>query len=126
MLGPRLQLLYTINFPVHAFHCGGKHLLAPQGMLCSAGKALASRGSLAAGFTALRASQGALLVAHGTQALAQRLEVIKPDVVNVGMVTAQDDVTLVVIENALLGLARYRHGSLEDCTVKIYSLSRDF
>src|SRR5262249_1437597 len=124
--GPRLQLLPTINFPVHTFQRRGEHLLALQGMLCGAGKAPASQGSLAARFPALGASQGPLLVAHGTQALAQRREVIKPGVVNVGMVTAQDDLTFVVAENAVLELARYRHGLLEDCPWRYaHSLSRD-
>src|SRR5262245_1267652 len=81
-------------------------------MFCDAGKALASGRSLAARFAALRASQGALLAAHVTQALAQRLEVIKPGVVNFRMVTAQDDLVLVVVEDAALEFAWDRHGSL--------------
>src|SRR5262245_780425 len=88
-------------------------------MFCDAGKALASRPSLATRFAALRASQGALLVAHVTQALAQHLEVIRPGVINFGMVTAQDDLVLVVAEDAALEFARYRHGFLEDRTVEI-------
>src|SRR5262245_7480322 len=81
-------------------------------MFCDAGKAPASRRSLATRFAALRASQGALLVAHVTQALAQRLEVIKPGVINFGMVTTQDDLVLIVAEDAALEFARYRHGGL--------------
>src|SRR5262249_40347925 len=90
MRRPRPQLLHTINFPVHALQCAGEYLLALQGMFCDARKALAPRPSLATRFAALRARQGALLVAHLTQALAQHLEVIKSGVINFRMVTTQD------------------------------------
>src|SRR5262249_20036152 len=88
-------------------------------MFCGARKAFASRPSLATHFAALRARQGALLVAHLTQALAQRLEVIKPGVINFRKVTTQDDLVLVVAEDAALKFARYRHGFLEDRAVEI-------
>src|SRR5262245_28583301 len=86
-------------------------------MLCRPGEALAFRPSFAARLPAFRVSQRTLPAAHLTQALPQRLEVIKPNLVNLGMVTTQDDLVLVVTENAALELARYRHGLLEDYTV---------
>src|SRR5215468_3220241 len=88
-------------------------------MFCDARKAFASRPSLATRFAALRARQGALLVAHLTQALAQRLEVIKPGVINFRMVTTRDGFVLVVAEDAALEFARYRHGFPEDRTAEI-------
>src|SRR5215813_5773554 len=91
-------------------------------MFCNAGKALASQRSLTTRFAALRASQGALLVSHVTQALAQRLEVIKPGVINFGMMTTQDDLVLVVAEDTALEFARDRHGFLEDRTAEISAI----
>src|SRR5262249_13563581 len=43
------------------------------------------------------------------QTLAQRLEIIKPSVVDFGMVTAQDDLMFVVAENAAFEFAGYGH-----------------
>src|SRR5262245_34069522 len=106
---PRLQLLYAMDLPVHPFHGGGKYLLALQGMLGCAGKTLSSRRPLAAGFTPFGARQCALFVAHVAQALAQCLELIKPGLINFGMMTAQDDPVLVVAEDAALELAGYGH-----------------
>src|SRR5262249_30183718 len=91
-------------------------------MFCDAGKALASRRSLATRFAALRASQGPLLVSHVTQALAQRLEVIKPGVINFGMMTTQDDLVLVVAEDTALEFAWYRHGFPVDRTAELWAI----
>jgi hypothetical protein len=91
---------------LHAFARGGKHLFALQGMLGCARKPSASRRSLSARRTAILTCQGTFLIAHIAQTLAQRLEVIEPGVI-VGMVTAPDDLMLVVAENAALG---YGHG----------------
>ncbi len=79
-------------------------------MLGSARKASASRRSLSAQRTAILACQGTLLIAHIAQMLAQRLEVIEPGVIDFGMVTARDDLMLVVAENAALEFAGYGHG----------------
>src|SRR6516162_9856883 len=59
---------------------------------------------------ALFARQGALLIAHLAQTLAQRAQVIKRSVIDFGMVTAQDDLMLVIAENAALEFAGYGHG----------------
>src|SRR5262245_26373039 len=91
-------------------------------MFCDAGKALASRRSLATCFAALRAGQGALLVSHVAQALAQRLEVIKPGVINFGMMTTQDDLVLVVAEDTALEFARYRHEFPVDQTAEFWAI----
>ena len=56
------------------------------------------------------ACQGTLLIAHIAQTLAQRLEVIEPGGIDFGMVTAQDDLMLVVAENAALEFTGYGHG----------------
>src|SRR5262249_50961355 len=50
------------------------------------------------------------LIAHLAQTLAQRPEVIKRSVIDFGMVTAQDDLMLVIAENAALEFAGYGHG----------------
>jgi hypothetical protein len=55
-------------------------------------------------------ARGALLIAHLAQTLSQRLEVIKRGVIDFRMVTAQDDLMLVVAENAALEFAGYGHG----------------
>src|SRR5262249_29979123 len=95
---PRLELLQAIDLPVHPFQGGGECLLAPQGMLGCARKALSSRRPLAARFTPLCVRQCALLVAHVAQALAQCLEVIEPGLIDFGMMTAQDGPVLVIAE----------------------------
>src|SRR5262249_40594903 len=78
---------------------------------CSAvpGK-LSPLGPFTARFTSLPARQGTLLIAHLAQTLAQRPEVIKRSVIDLGMVTAQDDLMLVIAENAALEFAGYGHG----------------
>ena len=114
MRGPRLELLHAADLLAHAFERRGEHLLALQGVLGRAGKACASRRSLSAHRTAICARQGTLLVAHIAQTLAQRLEVIKPSVIDFGMVTAQDELMLVIAENAALEFAGYGHGGLPD------------
>src|SRR5262249_42544122 len=91
MRGSRLELVHAIDLPVHAFQRGREHLLAPQRVLGCARKACASLRPFSAHRTALFARQGALLVAHLAQTLAQRPEVIKRSVIDFGMVTAQDD-----------------------------------
>src|SRR4029077_4981198 len=55
--GPRLQLLHAMDLSVHPFQGGGEYLLALQGMLGCARKALPSRQSLAACFTPFCANQ---------------------------------------------------------------------
>src|SRR5215471_1000306 len=107
--GPRLQLLQAVDLSVHPFQGGGEYLLALQGMLGCARKALSSRRPLAARFTPLCARHCALFVAHLAQALAQSLEVIKPSLINLGMMTAQDDGVLFIAEDAALELAGYGH-----------------
>jgi len=67
---PRLQLLHAMNLLVHPFQGGGEYLLALQGMLGCARKALSSRRPLAARFTPLCARQCVFFVAHVAQALA--------------------------------------------------------
>src|ERR1700730_9005133 len=109
MLGPRIELLHAADLLAHAFERRGEHLFALQGMLRCA-KASASRLSLSSHRTATLACQGALLIAHIAQTLAQRLEVIEPGVIDFGMVTAQDDLMLVVAQNAPLEFAGYGHG----------------
>ena len=79
-------------------------------MLSCAGKASASRRSFPARGPAVLARQRAFLIAHIAQTPAQRLKVIKPDIVDFGMVTAQDDFMLIVTENVTLEFARYGHG----------------
>src|SRR5262249_37286939 len=106
---PGLQLLHAMDLPVHPFQRGRKYLLALEGMFGSAGKASASRHSFSARGTANVARQRSFLVAHIAQTLAQRLEVIEASVIDFGMMTAQDDLMLVVAENAPLELARDGH-----------------
>jgi len=107
MRGSRLELVHAIDLSVHAFQRGGEHLLALQGMLGCARKACASLRPFSAHRTAILARQGALLIAHLAQTLTQRLEVIKRGVIDFRMVTAQDDLMLVVAENAALEFAGY-------------------
>src|SRR5262249_4829216 len=65
-----------------------------------------------------RARQGALLIAHLAQTLAQRLEIIKRGVIDFRMVTPQDDLMLVIAENAALEFTGYGHGGpLVSCAV---------
>src|SRR5262245_66505747 len=51
---PGLQFLHAMDLPVHPFQRGAEYLLALQGMLGCAWKALSSRGPLATRFTPLR------------------------------------------------------------------------
>jgi len=106
---PRLQLLHAMDLPVHPFQGGGEYLLALQGMLGCARKALSSRLPLAARFAPLRVRQCVFLVAHIAQALPQSPEVIEPGLINFGMMTAQNDLVLVMAEDAALELAGYGH-----------------
>src|SRR5215813_9105699 len=110
MRGSRLELVDAIDLPVHAFQRGGEHLLAPQGVLGCARKACASLRPFSAHRTAIFARQGALLIAHLAQTLAQGPEVIKRSVIDFGMVTAQGDLMLVIAENAALEFTGYGHG----------------
>ena len=82
-------------------------MFALQGMLSCAEKASASRRSFSARGPTILARQRAFLIAHIAQTLAQRLKVIKPGIVDFGMVTAQDDFMLIVAENAALEFAGY-------------------
>src|SRR5262245_24563331 len=109
--GPRFQLVHAIDLPVNAFQRSGEHLLAPQGMFGRARKAPASRRLFPACLAALLARQSPFLVAHIAQPLAQRLEVIKTGIIDCGVVTAQDDLMLIVAENAAFEFAGYGHGS---------------
>src|SRR5215831_5456845 len=65
-----------------------------------------SRRPFPACLAALLARQSPLLVAHIAQPLAQRLEIIEPDIIDSGMMTAQDDLMLIVAENAAFEFAR--------------------
>src|SRR5262249_45731284 len=80
-------------------------------MLGCARKASASRCHLSARGTAVLARERTFLIPHIAQTLAQRLELIEPDIIDFGMVTAQNDLMLVVAENAAFELAWYGHGS---------------
>ena len=106
---PRLQLVHAIELPVDAFQRSGEHLFALQGMFGRAWKALTSRRPFATCFAALFARECPFLVAHVAQALAQRLKVIKLGIIDFGMVTAQDDLMLIVAENAAFEFAGYGH-----------------
>jgi hypothetical protein len=88
-------------------------LVAPscRGVFGGTGKASVSRRPVTARFASLCPRARRLLVAHHAQTLAQRLEVIKRGVIDFRMVTAQDDLMLVVAENAALEFAGYGHGS---------------
>src|SRR5215510_7791758 len=110
MRGSRLELVHAADLLAHAFERRGEHLLALQGVLGCAGKALASRRPFTARFTSLPARQGTLLIAHLAQTLAQRPEVVERSLVDFGMMTAQDDLMLVIAENAALEFAGYGHG----------------
>ena len=110
MRGSRLELVHPIDLSVHAFQRGGEHPLALQGMLRCARKACASLRPFSAHRTAIFARQGALPIAHLAQTLAQRLEIIKRGVIDFRMVSAQDDLMLVIAENAALEFTGYGHG----------------
>src|SRR5262249_57758038 len=71
MRDSRLELAHAIDLPVHAFQRGSENLLASQGMLGCAGKAYASLRPFSAHRTAILMRQGALLIAHLAQTLAQ-------------------------------------------------------
>src|SRR5215468_10171923 len=104
------SFVHPIDLSVHAFQRGGEHPLALQGMLRCARKACASLRPFSAHRTAIFARQGALLIAHLAQTLTQRLEVIKRGVIDFRMVSAQDDLMLVIAENAALEFTGYGHG----------------
>src|SRR5215467_12072785 len=110
MRASRRELVHAADLLAHAFERRGEHLLALQGVLGRAGKACAPLRPFSAHRTALFARQGALLVAHLAQTLAQRAQVIKRSVIDFGVVTAQDDLMLVIAENAALEFAGYGHG----------------
>src|SRR6476619_1534579 len=110
MRGSRLELVHPIDLSVHAFQRGGEHLLALQGVLRCARKACASLRSFSAHRTAIFTRQRALLIAHLAQTLAQHLEITKRSVIDFRMVSAQDDLMLVIAENAALEFTGYGHG----------------
>jgi hypothetical protein len=89
---------------LHAFACGGKHRAAGDARLCQETFRLSA--------LPFRAPHGARVrpLLRISQTLAQRLEVIEPGVIDFGMVTAQDDLMLVVAENAALEFTGYGHG----------------
>src|SRR5262249_16334447 len=89
---------------------GCEHLLALEGMLRCARKASPSRCCLSACGTAILARECALLIAHAAQTLSQRLEIIKRGVIDFRMVSAQNDLMLVIAENAALEFTGYGHG----------------
>ena len=109
MRASRLQLLHAADFLAHPFERGSEHLFALKRLLGCTRKAFTSRRSFSARGTANVARQRSFLVAHIAQTLAQRLEVIEASVIDFGMMTAQDDLMLVVAENAALELARDGH-----------------
>src|SRR5215510_6781429 len=74
------------------------------------GKGYASLRPFSAHRTAILMRQGALLIAHLAQTLAQCLEIIKHGVIDFRMVSAQDDPMLVIAENAALEFTGYGHG----------------
>src|SRR5262245_60424817 len=80
-------------------------------MFVRARKTPASRRVFPACLATLLARQSPFLVAHIAQPLAQRLEVIKTGIIDSGVVTAQDDLMLIVAENAAFEFAGYGHGS---------------
>src|SRR5262245_2037016 len=79
-------------------------------MLRCARKASPSWRCLSACGTAILAREFAFLIAHTAQTPAQRLEIIKRGVIDFRMVTAQDDLMLVIAENAALEFTGYGHG----------------
>src|SRR5262245_11720796 len=81
-----------------------------EGMLRRARKASPSRCCLSACGTAILARECALLIAHAAQTLSQRLEIIKRSVIDFRMVSAQNDLMLVIAENAALEFTGYGHG----------------
>src|SRR5262245_33991014 len=82
-------------------------------MLCRAGKPAAARLAFPARPTTRRTRQGTPPIAHIAKTLTQGLQVVEPDVIDPGMVTPQDELVLVMAENAALELARYGHGNLQ-------------
>src|SRR5262249_27893186 len=109
--GPRCQFGHAIDLSVDAFQRSGEHLFAPQGMFSRARKAPASRRLFPTCLAVLLVRQSPFLVAHTAEPLAQRLEVIKTGIIDSGVVTAQDDLMLIVAENAAFEFAGYGHGS---------------
>src|SRR5262249_60835862 len=109
--GPGSKLVHAIDLPVDAFQRGGEPLLAPQGMFGRARKPPASRRLFPAYAAALLARQSSFLVAHIAQPLPQRLEVIKTGIIDSGVMTAQDDLMLLVAENAAFEFAGYGHSA---------------
>src|SRR5215813_2635120 len=90
-------------------------------MLRCARKAPPSRCCLSARGTAILARECAFLIAHAAQTLAQCLEIIKRGVIDFRMVSAQDDLMLVIAENAALEFTRYGHGGpLLSCAFSPY------
>ena len=112
MRGPHSKLFNAADFLAHVFERRSEHLLALQGVLDGARKARASSRPLSAHCAAILARERTLLVAHAAQSLTQRLEVIKRGVIDFGMMTAQDQLVLVVAEDAALEFAGYGHGGL--------------
>src|SRR6516164_2314251 len=76
--------------------------LCPENLLLSAPLFRAPHGDFRA--------PGALPIAHLAQTLAQSLEAIKRGVIDFRMVSAQDDLMLVIAENAALEFTGYGHG----------------
>jgi len=112
MRGPHSKLFHAADFLAHTFERSSEHLLALQGVLDGAGKACASLRPLSAHCAAILARQRTLFVAHVAQALTQRLEIIKRGVIDLRMMTAQNQLVLVVAEDAALEFAGYGHGGL--------------
>src|SRR4029078_7921665 len=111
MRSAHLQLLQAVDLPVHAFQRRREHLFAPQGMLDRTRKALSSRRPFPACFALFRAREGALLATHVPQTATQPFEFIEHAVVNSGMMAAQDDLMLLMAEDAALKFAGYGHGA---------------
>src|SRR5262249_14957769 len=109
--GPRFQLVHAIELPVDAFQRSGEHLLAPQRMFGRARTTPASRRLFPSYVAALLAVQSSFLVANIAQPLPQRLEVIKTGIIDSGVMTAQDDLMLLVAENAAFEFAGYGHSA---------------
>src|SRR5262249_23784098 len=110
MRGSRLELVHAIDLPCSrvsrrrrtpACAAGGARL-CPESLRLSAPLFRAPHGDFRTpGYAPYRAS---------AQTLAQRLEVIRRSVIDFGMMTAQDDLMLVIAENAALEFAGYGHG----------------
>jgi len=110
MRGSRLELVHAIDLPCSRVSRRRRTPACAQGVLGCARKACASLRPFSAHRTAIFARQSTLLIAHLAQTLAQRLEVIRRSVIDFGMMTAQDDLMLVIAENAALEFAGYGHG----------------